>query len=103
MAGFRLQILGQYHGLLRNFCDRSQRVSPFWMVYSSGAPATGLMSDAGAGRGLCSVTTGAFSGGFFAGTASSSRVTGRSCPTRSLTRDAALGGCPAWGATGGGG
>src|SRR5258706_421528 len=62
MAGFKLQILGQYHGLLRNFCERSQRVSPFWMVYSSGAPATGLMLPSGGGRGLCSVMMGAFAG-----------------------------------------
>src|SRR3954465_15182323 len=38
MPGLRLQILGQYHGLSRNFCERSQRVSPFWMVYSSVVP-----------------------------------------------------------------
>ena len=29
MYAFRLQILGQYQGLLRNFCDRSHSVSPF--------------------------------------------------------------------------
>src|SRR5438552_2899751 len=62
MYGLLLQILGQYQGLLRNFCDRSQRVSPFWMTYSSGAPGTGLRLVSGGGRGPCSVTTGAVSG-----------------------------------------
>src|SRR5882762_403296 len=85
MDGFKLQILGQYHGLLRNFCERSQRVSPFTMVYSSGAPATGLMLPSGGGRGLCSVTRGAFSG---------RRAGPGSCASR---------GCVAWGGTGGGG
>src|SRR5438132_6435161 len=61
MPGFRLQIFGQYQGLLRNFCDRSQSVSPFWMVYSSGAPGTGWILVSGGGRGLCSVITGAVS------------------------------------------
>src|SRR5437868_5407956 len=62
MLGFRLQIFGQYQGLLRNFCERSQRVSPLVIVYSSGVPGTGLMSVSGGGRGLCSVITGAVSG-----------------------------------------
>src|SRR5437868_3682128 len=61
MYGLLLQILGQYQGLLRNFCDRSQRVSPLWMTYSSGVPGTGWMLASGGGRGLCSVTTGAVS------------------------------------------
>src|SRR5438067_1252647 len=69
MLGFRLQIFGQYQGLLRNFCDRSQSVSPFWITYSSGAPGTGWTLASGGGRGLCSVTTGAVSpfagAGFF--------------------------------------
>src|SRR5947209_5503393 len=62
MPGLRLQIFGQYQGLARNFCDRSQSVSPFWMVYSSGAPGTGdgICKSAG-GCGRC----GAFSGGPF--------------------------------------
>src|SRR5260370_5366847 len=80
MLGLRLQILGQYHGLLRNFCDRSQSVSPLTMTYSSGVPGTGLMFRSGGGRGLCSVMTGAFSPlwgfwgfwGFWAGCSSAS-------------------------------
>src|SRR5205823_10003104 len=61
MLGFRLQILGQYQGLLRNFWERSQSVSPLTIVYSSGVPGTGWMFPSGGGRGLCSVM-GAFSG-----------------------------------------
>src|SRR5712691_7733732 len=61
MYGLLLQILGQYHGLLRNFWERSQSVSPFWITYSSGVPGTGWMLVSGGGRGLCSVTTGAVS------------------------------------------
>ena len=67
MLGLRLQILGQYQGLLRNFWERSQSVSPLTMTYSSGAPGTGWMLVSGGGRGLCSVMTGAFSGRCLAG------------------------------------
>src|SRR5229473_72438 len=78
MLGLRLQILGQYHGLLRNFCDRSQSVSPLTMTYSSGVPGTGLMFRSGGGRGLCSVMTGAFSPlwGFWGGWAGCSSESG---------------------------
>src|SRR5262245_42100242 len=78
MYGLLLQILGQYQGLLRNFWDRSQRVSPFWMTYSSGVPGTGLMFESGGGRGLCSVTTGAVSGRW-AGAAGCSCAAGACC------------------------
>jgi hypothetical protein len=51
MAGLRLQIFGQYQALLRNFCERSQSVSPRWIVYwcaSEGVTITGGWCTGGA-------------------------------------------------------
>src|SRR3954462_2878521 len=52
MLGLRLQIFGQYQGLASNFCDRSQSVSPYWMVYSPGVPGTGAGMLASRGGGF---------------------------------------------------
>src|SRR5919204_4280487 len=102
MLGFRLQIFGQYHGLLRNFCERSQSVSPFTIVYSSGVPGTGWMSVSGGGRGLSSVI-GAFSrrGGFaFARCGAGCDPSGCSSSSGIACNGS---GALAWGGTGGGG
>src|SRR4051812_29660140 len=68
MLGLRLQIFGQYQGLARNFCDRSQSVSPFWMVYSPGVPGTGAGMLASGGGGF--TLRGAFSPGAACGAVS---------------------------------